>query len=176
MFDWLTGRRKRDQAFIADMAKASAAGANIASLRSALSTVGVVVPPTPGPGLVAQAAAGLTQNILRDTNKTLADDDVLFTAGLFTFVAANHFSFKVAEPFEESASLAIAALGSYSRPSFERLHGPIVDAYNSMSGKESPTLLAIGETIARWAETPTTENYNRLCELFSICLENVGPA
>ncbi|AEH86635.1 hypothetical protein [Mesorhizobium opportunistum] len=176
MFDWLTGRRKRDQAFIAEMVRATAAGSNLASLRSALSTVGVKLPTAPGPELVAEAAAGLAHSLLRSTGKGLEDDDVLFTAGLFTFVAANHFSFKIAESFEQSATLAIAALVGYSRPDFDRLHEPVVNAYNSMSGAESSPILGIGKTIARWAETPSAENHGSLTRLFSFCLEHVGPA
>ncbi|MCF6112209.1 hypothetical protein [Mesorhizobium muleiense] len=176
MFDWLTGRRKREELFAAEMMKAAAAGQKLASLRSALSTLGVILPKDhPSPSFVAEAASGLTHTMLRTVGKSISDDDVLFTAGLFVFVAANHFSFQVAEPFEESASLAVAVLVGPSPTEFARAHTAIVDAYNSMSKADSPTLLAIGKTIARWTASPSAENYASLCELFSLCIANVKP-
>jgi hypothetical protein len=174
VFDWLTGHRKREELFAAEMVKAAAAGHKLAAIKSALSTLGVGTSERASPAFVAEAAAGLMRCVVTGSGRSTSEDDVLFSAGLFTFVAANHFSFEIAEPFEESASLALLEL--LGPADLARAHPAIVGAYNSMTQADSPTILAIGKTVARWAAKPSSENYLSLIELFTLCLEQVKPA
>src|SRR5262245_36041966 len=105
MFDWLFGRRRRDEEFILDMMKAAAEGDRLHRLRQAIATVSSEsMHGKDATEDAAIAAAILTTAI---AERAIEDDDDRFVAGVFAFVFSNYFSFLLAGNFEMAASLAV---------------------------------------------------------------------
>lgn len=171
MFDWLFGRRTREEQLLVDMMKSAGEGHRLAQLRTALSTIGVSLPDQSVPA-VATAASSLALDLAKRAGSAITDTDCLYVSGLFTFGAANCFSYRCGVPFEQSASLAVMMLVGSNPQEFERVHPAMVRDFNAMATENSETHRAIGTTIASWEASPSRENYARLTALFALCLKH----
>jgi hypothetical protein len=173
MFGSLTGRRKRDEEFAKQMMRATAEGHGRAQMRSALSTIDVELSGNDDVTYAARAAAGLVRKLITTIGADPQDDDTIFAGGIFAFAAANHFSYQIGASFEQTSSLALLDLAGGSPQVFKRTLDPVVNAYNRMTSSGDKVMLAIGQNIARWTQSPSSEQFSRLSALFKICLTNI---
>lgn len=173
MFGWLTGRRKRDEEFAKQMMRAAAEGHGRAQMRSAFSTIDVALSGNDDVTYAARAAAGLVRKLITTIGADPQDDDTIFAGGIFAFAAANHFSYQIGASFEQTSSLAMLDLAGGSPQEFKRTLDPVVNAYNRMTASSDKVMLAIGQNIARWTQSPTPEQFSRLSALFKTCLTNI---
>lgn len=172
MFDWLTGRKRRDEEFLVEMMKAAAEGDHLHRLRQAIATISAE--PIGGKDATdnaAIAAAMLTTAIVRKTITLIEDDDDRFQAGLFAFVFSNYFSFLLAGNFEMAASLAVMRVVGVDE--FERCFNTIQESYNHMVQTRPAVPGAIGKTCEEWFKNPSSTRLDRLAGLFQLLRSHV---
>src|ERR1700722_3425284 len=113
MFGWLFGHKKRDEEFLLKMMKAAAEGESLAQLRQAIATISSEPLTGDDTEKAGIAAAILATALTNSAISQIQDDDDRFTAGMFAFVAADHFSRMTAGSFEFASVLSVMrTLGS----------------------------------------------------------------
>jgi len=167
MFEWLSGRKRRDQEFLMGLMKAAAEGDRLHRLRQAIATISVE--PLHGKDateLAVDAATTLTRAMVKEANGAIVDDDDRFVSGLFAFVFSDYFATLLAGSFEMAAPLAV--LGVLGSDEFDRCFNTIQVSYNEMVRSKRTVIEAIGKTCEAWFKQPTPEKFARLVELYAI--------
>jgi len=166
MFWSLFGRKKRDEEFLLKMMKAAAEGESLAQLRRAIATISgepLTGDDTEKAGI---AAAIVATALAKAAISQIQDDDDRFTAGMFAFVAADHFSRMIAGSFELASVLSVMrTLGS---DEFERCFTAIATSHNAMLVSKSNLVPLIGQNCAAWLQRPSSENFEKLVRLFAV--------
>ncbi len=114
--------------------------------------------------IAGTAASILTIALVNSTISQIQDDDDRFTAGMFAFVAADHFSRMTAGSFELAS--VISMIRTLGTDEFERCFTAIEASHRKMVGSNSKVVLAIGQNCAIWLKQPTSENFQKLAQLF----------
>lgn len=141
-----------------------------AQMRSALATIDVELTNDDDVACAASAAAGLVRKLISTSGADPYDDDTIFTAGIFAFAAANHFSDQIEASSKDALNsflLALLILADGSAPEVNRVFEPIRNAREQMGEKVK---LAIAQGIYQWARSPSSDRLSLLSELFELCL------
>jgi hypothetical protein len=166
MFNWLSGRKRRDEESLR-MVRAAAEGDRLHRLRQAIATISTK--PLYGKDATehaASAAALLTNAIINDTISAVECDDDRFTAGFFAFALSDYFSLLLGGNFETAASLTVLmVLGAEE---FERCFSTVQESYNRMVQSRVDAIQAIGMTCDAWFKNPSPSHFKRLAELFKL--------
>lgn len=170
--------RRRNRAFIAELAKAAAEGAGKAQIRRAMASVGVLLGSNESATeYAARAASEIAQQIARraGVEKDAASDDDLFTGGLFVFVMAGHLSYVLEAEFEQAASLGLLLFltdNGLDLRSAAAWNDPVIDAFNARSGPGGKYVLAVGQNFVEWTEAPTEQQMDTLTRLYDLGRKN----
>jgi hypothetical protein len=170
MLDGFFGRKKRDEDFLLKMMKAAAEGESLAPLHQATATISDEPLRGDDTEKAGTAAAILATSLANSAISGIQDDDDRFTAGMFAFIAADHFSRVTAGSFELAAVLSVMrTLGSGQ---FERCFTAIESSHRRMLDSKSNVAPAIGQNCATWLRRPSPENFEKLVRLFKVVRES----
>jgi len=172
MFDWLFGRRRRDEESAIDLKRASAEGDRLHRLRQAIATVTArSLDGKDATENAAIAASVLTGAVVEQTIVGIEDDDDVFVAGIFAFVFSNYFALLLGGNFEMASSLAI--MKGLGLADFNRRFGMIRNSYNGMVQSDPKVIDAIGKTTEAWFRNPSPAQFERLTKLFKMLRDHV---
>ncbi|WP_140940605.1 hypothetical protein [Prosthecodimorpha hirschii] len=176
MFGWLFGRRKQEKFFL-EMMKAAAEGEGRRKLFEAASMLGIIIK---GAGTdeekCAQIASGLVNNLLKASGTNInSNEDDQFVAALFSVIACSHFSRILTSQFELSAMLSWVILTAGDIEKIE-ISNQATEYYIDMTERKAPVLIAAGNSIAKWVNQPTAENFRAVVNVFDHCRSMVGYA
>lgn len=164
----LFGRKRREQEFLLEFVKAAQEGQSKASIRSAISTLGVTLNHSDDVQFVGYAASAWAKAVAKESSRTEKEQ---LAAGIFAMVAANHFSYKVGSSFELASSLAIldtlGLSGSDRTPE-------VIDLYNKTVSSRPDIIKAIATTLINWEWNPSSDKLNRCRELYRICRDGIS--
>lgn len=168
MFNWLTGRRKREKEWMMDMVRTSREGEHRAQLARALGSAGIQLPEEPdNTAFCINASAAFVRMLLRrcELDANMMDDDDRFVVAIFCFSASNFISWHVGAPFEIVAS--VVPLDVFG-PEYAIQVPSWGSSFNEMS-KSGRIVEAITKSIERWFVEPTDSNLQKIVGLYTVC-------
>jgi hypothetical protein len=151
----------------------SVEGAQRSRVIRALATIGIQLPINLDDRDLCQKA---TVAIVRKAAKDASQQPVWlgaghrFTAAITGFTIANELRYRLAAPFEQVASTAVAILlGAEDESDFNEVN-EMAELYNDLSAKPG-IVEAIGKSFSEWLATPSSDNYRGLVAVYQVLAE-----
>lgn len=178
MFGFFKRKKQKEIEILRTLMSAAAEGEQRAKINAAIGSLGIQLPPeNDNTKYCINTCAVIVRNIMESygTKPEDANDDDIFTAGLFLFTVSNHITRIVGAPFETVASVTPLELFSATRSPLEMAEYVhlIGNLYNDTMDN-GRVCEAIGQSLAKWIMFPTHEQFDKLIQLYRLCRENIS--